>query len=121
MAFRAFLTARTNWGVGFLVSARRSPSSALPRSLTSAVLILQRGHRHWPMFLMFAMRTLLTIVSHGNVATETGNILFGIVCGIAVEPGEDTSCNSIRELNENTMFVGLSKLALENELDDLMV
>src|ERR1700729_1792124 len=103
MAFRAFLTARTSRVVGFLVSARRSPSLALPMSLTSAAPMLQRGHRHWPMFLMFAIRTLHTIVSPVGGAIETVDILLRIIRRIAVEPGEDTTGDSIGELNRNPM------------------
>ena len=48
-------------------------------------------------------------------------ILLRIICGIAVESGKDMTSDSIRKSDENAMFVCLRKLALENELDDLVI
>jgi hypothetical protein len=41
-----------------------------------------------------------------------GNRLLRIVCGVAVESGEDTTGNPVRESDEDAMLVRLCKPAL---------
>ena len=47
--------------------------------------------------------------------------LLRIVCGVGVEPGEDSVGNPIGELEEDPMLIHFCKPALEDELNDRMV
>lgn len=69
---------------------------------------------------MLAMRTLLEYMDSWSNLWGIDS-LFRVVSGIAVEPGEDTAGNSIRELDEDSIPVYLRKPALEDELNDCMV
>ena len=47
--------------------------------------------------------------------------LLWVVCGIAVEPGEDTTADPIRELNHNAMLICFCEPPLKDQPDYRMV
>ena len=46
--------------------------------------------------------------------------LFGIVCGVGEESGEETTQNPIREHDDNAIFIGIYKVVIKEDLPDGM-